>query len=112
MPALPMGPWPCLWRLPPENLAWFVIEAVEVMGLSAFHLKYRSNGNAAWHPNMMLGLLLNAYRQGVLSIMQVGGLCEKNVPFTVSWWSRECSCNSLYGTNMVPGTRFVRRPNE
>jgi transposase len=41
--------------LPEDHLAWFVIDAVEEMDLSAFYVAYRSDGHgrAAYEPAMM-----------------------------------------------------------
>jgi transposase len=46
--------------LPEGHLAWFVIEAVEGLDLSAFYASYRADGwgRAAHEPAMMVALLL------------------------------------------------------
>jgi transposase len=48
--------------LPEDHLAWFVIEAVEEMGLEEFYADYRADGHgrAAYEPSMMVALLLYA----------------------------------------------------
>jgi len=71
--------------LPVRHLAWFVIEAVEVMDLSPFYAKYRTNGqgSAAWHPKMMVALLLYAYCHGERSSRKIEKLCEESVPYRV-----------------------------
>lgn len=71
--------------LPAGHLAWFVIEAVETMDLSPFYAKYRTNGqgSAAWHPKMMVALLLYAYCYGERSSRKIERLCEESVPYRV-----------------------------
>lgn len=71
--------------LPAGHLAWFVIEAVETMDLSPFYAKYRTNGqgSAAWHPKMMVALLLYAYCHGERSSRKIERLCEESVPYRV-----------------------------
>jgi len=46
--------------LPADHLAWFVIEAVAEMDLSAFYAAYRvdGHGRAAYEPSMMVALVL------------------------------------------------------
>lgn len=48
--------------LPPDHLAWFLLEAVEELDLSAIYADYRDDGwgRAAHDPQMMLALLLYA----------------------------------------------------
>jgi transposase len=52
--------------LPEGHLAWFVIDAVAGMDLSAFYEAYRDDGHgrAAHDPAMMVALLLYAYAVG------------------------------------------------
>jgi hypothetical protein len=53
--------------LPQDHLAWFVLDAVEEIDLSAFYGAYRKDGwgRAAFEPAMMVALLLYAYARGV-----------------------------------------------
>jgi len=71
--------------LAPEHLAWFVIDAVESMDLTAFYARYRTNGqgSAAWHPQLMVALLLYAYCHGERSSRKIEALCEESVPYRV-----------------------------
>ena len=52
--------------LPEDHFAWFVIDAVAGMDLSAFYAAYRQDGHgrAAFDPAMMVALLLYAYAKG------------------------------------------------
>ena len=71
--------------LPAGHLAWFVIDAVDSMDLAPFYAKYRTNGqgNAAWHPKMMVALLLYAYCHGERSSRRIEKLCETDVAYRV-----------------------------
>ena len=71
--------------LAPEHLAWFVIDAVASMDLAPFYGKYRTNGqgNAAWHPKMMVTLLVYACCHGERSSRKIETLCEENVAYRV-----------------------------
>ena len=44
--------------LPNGHLARFVVDIVEQLDLSAFTRQYRGSGSAAYHPAVMLGLLI------------------------------------------------------
>jgi transposase len=52
--------------LPENHLAWFVIDAVERLDLTAFYAAYRldEQGRAAHEPSMMVALLLYSYALG------------------------------------------------
>ncbi len=71
--------------LPDGHLAWFILEAVEVIDLSRFYLKYRADGwgRAAYDPQMMVSLLLYAYCLGVRSSRQIERGSEVDVAFRV-----------------------------
>jgi transposase len=71
--------------LPEGHLAWFVIDAVAVMDLSAFYAAYRRDGRgrAAYEPAMMVALLLYAYARGVPSSRAIERGCEEDVAFRV-----------------------------
>jgi transposase len=71
--------------LPEDHLAWFILDAVGQMDLSAFEAKYRADGwgAAAFPPSMMVPLLLYAYSTGVRSSRKIETLCETDVAFRV-----------------------------
>ena len=68
-----------------EHLAWFVLDAVSQMDLSAFNAKYRRDGwgAAAFPPDMMVPLLLYAYCVGERSSRAIERRCEIDVAFRV-----------------------------
>jgi hypothetical protein len=56
----------CASGCPRGHLAWFVIDAVERLDLTAFYAAYRldEQGRAAHEPSMMVALLLYSYALG------------------------------------------------
>jgi transposase len=71
--------------LPEGHLAWFVIDVVAQMDLSAFYASYREDGHgrAAHDPAMMVALLLHAYAVGRRSSRVVERACVDDVAFRV-----------------------------
>src|SRR5215208_2027779 len=71
--------------LPEGHLAWFVLDAVEAMDLTAFYGAYREDGRCrpAYEPSMMVTLLLYAYARGVRSARAIERACEEDVAYRV-----------------------------
>src|SRR5919198_268210 len=71
--------------LPEGHLAWFVIDAVAEMDLSAFYAAYREDGHgrAAHDPAIMVALLVYAYAIGVRSSRAIERHCREDVAFRV-----------------------------
>src|SRR4051795_1689156 len=71
--------------LPEGHLAWFVIDAVAELDLSAFFASYRvdGHGRAAHDPAMMLALLVYAYAIGERSSRRIEQRCVEDVAFRV-----------------------------
>jgi transposase len=71
--------------LPEDHLAWFVLDAVDELDLSAFYAGYREDGwgRAAFDPEMMVALLLYAYAVGERSSRQIERRCREDVAFRV-----------------------------
>src|SRR5215213_540921 len=71
--------------LPPDHLAWFVLDAVEAMDLSGFLVGYREDGwgRAAHDPAMMVGLLLYVYAIGERSSRRIERRCHDDVAVRV-----------------------------
>src|SRR5215207_10187045 len=67
--------------LPEDHFAWFVLDAVADMDLSAFLAAYRQDGHgrAAFDPAMMVALLLYAYARGQRSSRGIERSCEEDV---------------------------------
>jgi transposase len=71
--------------LPADHLVWFVLEIVDRLDRSAFHARHPNAGvgRAAYDPDMLLGLLIYAYCNGVRSSRQIERLCWSDVAFRV-----------------------------
>jgi len=71
--------------LPEEHLAWFVLESVAELDLSAFYGAYRDDGlgRAAHDPAMMVALFVYAYSIGVRSSRGIERHCRDDVAFRV-----------------------------
>jgi len=67
--------------LPEGHLAWFVIDAVAQLDLTAFYAAYRADGHgrAAHDPAMMVALLLYAYAIGERSSRRIERRCVEDV---------------------------------
>jgi transposase len=71
--------------LPADHLAWFVIDAVAEMDLSAFYSAYRADGHgrAAYEPSLMVALILYAFATGVRSSRAIERHCRQDVAYRV-----------------------------
>jgi transposase len=71
--------------LPADHLAWFVIDGVAEMDLSAFYAAYRADGHgrAAYEPSMMVGLVLYAFATGQRSSRAIERHCRQDVAYRV-----------------------------
>src|SRR5215213_11638916 len=68
-----------------DHLAWFVIDAVGEMELSAFYAAYRADGHgrAAYEPLVMVALILYAFATGVRSSRAIERHCRQDVAYRV-----------------------------
>jgi transposase len=57
--------------LPKDHLARFVVEIVAQVDLSGLTRQYRGAGSAAYHPEMLVALLLYGYATGTLSSRRI-----------------------------------------
>src|SRR3954451_4060474 len=71
--------------LPADHLAWFVIDAVAEMDLSAFYAAYRADGHgrAAYEPSVMVALILYAFATRVRSSRAIESHCRQDVAYRV-----------------------------
>ncbi len=71
--------------LPEDHLAWFVLDAVSQLDLTAFYARYREDGwgRKAYEPSMMVALLLYAYCEGERSSRQIERRCREDIAFRV-----------------------------
>lgn len=81
------------YLLPPDLREWlaeghlanFLLDAVSAMDLSAFLRYYRADGKGqqAYHPQMVVTLLLYAYCTGTRSSREIEKKCEEDVAYRV-----------------------------
>ena len=57
--------------LPADHLARFVVETVEQLDLSALSRQYRGAGTAAYHPEMLVALLIYSYATGTFGSRRI-----------------------------------------
>jgi transposase len=68
-----------------DHFAWFVIDAIDGVGLAAFLSAYRADGHgrAAHDPAMMVALLMYAYAIGERSSRRIERRCREDVALRV-----------------------------
>jgi transposase len=71
--------------LPEDHLAWWVIDAVAAMDLTAFYGRYRADGHGrpAYDPAVLVAVLLYAYAVGERSARRIERRCVEDVAFRV-----------------------------
>lgn len=71
--------------VPEDHLAWFVLDVVEELDLTAFLAAYRGDGRggSAYHPKLMLALLVYAYCVGERSSRRIERRLVEDVAFRV-----------------------------
>ena len=57
--------------LPADDLAHFVVEAVERVSMLAFEVNERGTGSTQYHPRTMLALLVYCYANGIFSSRRI-----------------------------------------
>ena len=71
--------------LPPDHLAWFIVDVVAELDLSSFYrsLRVDGRGGASYDPEVMLGILLYAYCVGERSSRRIEQRLCDDVAFRV-----------------------------
>jgi len=67
--------------LPKDHLARFVVDIVDQLDLSALVRQYRGTGSAAYHPAVMLGLLIYGYATGVYASRRIEAASYESIAF-------------------------------
>ena len=67
--------------LPEDHLARFIVEAMEQLDLSNLVRAYAGRGSAAYHPEVMLGLLVYGYATGLFSSRKIERATYDSVAF-------------------------------
>jgi transposase len=67
--------------LPKDHLARFVVDIVDQLDLSELTRHYRGSGSAAYHPALMLGVLIYGYATGVYSSRRIEAATHDSIAF-------------------------------
>ena len=67
--------------LPKDHLARFVVDIVDQLDLSPLTKQYRGAGSAAYHPAVMLSLLVYGYATGVFSSRRIEAATHDSIAF-------------------------------
>lgn len=67
--------------LPENHLARFIVEVVEGLDVSVMAKAYAGRGSAAYHPSMLLALLIYGYATGVFSSRKIERATHDSVAF-------------------------------
>ena len=67
--------------LPEDHLARFVVEVIDQLDLSKLTSRYSGSGSEAYHPSMMLGLLVYGYATGTFSSRKIERATYDSVAF-------------------------------
>jgi len=65
--------------IPEDDLAHFVIEAVERVEMAAFKVNHRGTGSAQYHPRMMLALVIYCYANGIFSSRRIERATHRDI---------------------------------
>ena len=100
-----------------DHLAWFVIDAVAEMDLSAFYAAYRADGHgrAAYEPSLMVALVLYAFATRQRSSRAIERHCRQDVAYrviTAQPGSRSRDDRALYLPPRAGAGRSVQRRPE
>ena len=71
--------------LPEGHLSYFISDTVAQLDLSEILSRYRAfgQGNVAYHPAMMLKLLIYGYATGLFSSRRIARACETDIAFRI-----------------------------
>ena len=65
--------------IPEDDLAHFVLEAVERVGMERFKVNERGTGDAQYHPRMRLALLIYCYANGIFSSRRIERATHRDI---------------------------------
>jgi len=67
--------------LPPEHLARFVVDCIDLLDLAPLYAQYGSRGGEPYAPEVLLGLLFYGYAPGMFSSRKIERATYESVPF-------------------------------
>lgn len=74
--------------VPEDDLAHFIVEAVERVSIRAFKLNHHGTGKTQYHPRMMLALPIYCYADGIFSSRRIERATHRDVAVPLS---RSCA---------------------
>jgi transposase len=71
--------------LPKDHLAYFIADVAAALDLREFLSKYRADGMGAtaYHPRILVGVILYAYCHGIRSSRQIERRCQEDIAFRI-----------------------------
>ena len=88
--------------LPEDDLAHFVVEAVERVPLSQFRVNTRGTGSAQYHPRLMLALLIYCYANGLFSSRRIERAAAEQAEYARKVAAREQRRGRAKGRHIKP----------
>src|SRR5579871_1851536 len=67
--------------LPPEHLARFVVDCIDLLDLTPLYARYGARGGEPYAPEILLGLLFYGYATGVFSSRKIERATYEAAPF-------------------------------
>ncbi len=69
-----------------DHIVWLILDIVEGLNLTPFLEKYNKDGmgHLAYHPAMILTVLLYSYCMGERSSRKIEKLCQESVPYIIA----------------------------
>jgi transposase len=66
-------------EIPPHDLCRVINDIVDIIDISSIEMKYKEEGNTAYHPRMMLKTLYYSYSQKIFSSRKIAQEHERNI---------------------------------
>ena len=66
-------------EIPPHDLCRVINDIVDIIDISSIEMKYKEEGNTAYHPRMMLKSLYYSYSQKIFSSRKIAQEHERNI---------------------------------
>jgi transposase len=67
--------------VPVDHQSRIISDIIDQMDLSSFYARYSGMGPAAYHPKMMLKVILYGFTEGIFSSRKLAKACEESLPF-------------------------------
>ncbi|BAK84262.1 transposase [Komagataeibacter medellinensis NBRC 3288] len=71
--------------LPADDMAHFIVAAVERVPMDAFCVPVRTGGKAQYHPRLILALLIFSHANGLFSLRRIERATYRDIGVRVSW---------------------------